>query len=82
MSFFLRLIKWLILTMRFSTSGTGINLYLFGSNAGDGTLKVKDDHTSQRISTPEFPFFGRNFTGLHVSTSLRVLEKRVSNRVN
>ncbi|XP_074615471.1 protein mesh-like [Acropora palmata] len=67
MSFLLRLIKWFILTMVFSSRGTGLNLYPFGSDTGDGTLKVKDDHTSQRISTPEFPFFGRNFTGLHVN---------------
>lgn len=81
MSFLLRLIKWFILTMVFSTRGNVTNLYPFGSNTGDGTLKVKDDHTSQRISTPEFPFFGRNFTGLHVSTCWRVLAKHVSNRV-
>ncbi|XP_068710936.1 protein mesh-like [Montipora foliosa] len=67
MSSFLQMFKWIFLTITFCSSGNGLRFYPFGSNVGDRRLTVKDDHTSQAVPTAEFPFFGKNFTALHVN---------------
>lgn len=42
-------------------------LYPFGKDAGDLHLPVKDDVSSDMISTPPFPFFGLQVSTLYVS---------------
>ena len=64
----------LIIDFHSTVDSYTIKLYPFGTDAGDKTLPVEDDSTSRRIPTPEFPFFGKNFTALYVST--RVCEKQ------
>lgn len=66
----LEVLKLVVFVTRLSSAVAGFELYPFGPGAGDTNLPIKDDSTSQRILVPEFPFFGKNFTELYVSTKL------------
>lgn len=54
--------------LRFAVGGSySSKLYSFGKEAGDSHLPIKDDVSSDAISTPPFYFFGLEVNAFYVS---------------